>query len=194
MGKLTFILGGARSGKSTYAQQLATQRAQRVLFVATAQALDEEMQARIAKHQAERPAGWQTLEAPRRVGKAVMEANFDGELVLLDCLTLLLNNLYASGGGHEDELPEDVWNVEFDEAKVVKAFERELADIETAIGSGPAEWVIVSNEVGLGLVPEYPLGRSYRDALGWANRRLAARADEAYLLAAGIPIPLHNFR
>lgn len=176
MGKhFTLILGGARSGKSTYAERLAAQSGGRVLYVATAQAWDAEMAARIARHRAERPAGWQTLEAPIEVGRAVASAP-PADVVLLDCLTLLASNVIVA-------LPAPP-QVEAAEA----ALGREVDALLTAYAAGSASWIVVSNEVGLGIVPAYPLGRVYRDALGRANQRLAAVADRVLFMVAGLPI------
>jgi adenosylcobinamide kinase/adenosylcobinamide-phosphate guanylyltransferase len=176
MGKqLTFILGGARSGKSTYAQKMIEDSAQSALFVATATASDEEMAARIQAHQASRSKVWQTLEAPLAVGQAISR-QAPTAWVLLDCLTLLTNNVLFS-------LPEPV-----DEATYGAAMDQEIAQLLAAYQSHPGDWVIVSNEVGLGLVPAYPLGRVYRDALGRANQQLAAAADIVLFMVAGIPM------
>jgi adenosylcobinamide kinase/adenosylcobinamide-phosphate guanylyltransferase len=172
---LTFILGGARSGKSDYAQSLVNSTGAKVLFVATAAALDEEMQARISAHRSRRPAHWTTLEATHDVGKAVLAAP-PSEWVLLDCLTLLLSNLLV-------DLPEPII-----EADYSRAVEREMDGLLGALSSSPAKWVIVSNEVGLGLVPEYPMGRYFRDALGRANQRLAQAADVVYFMVSGLPM------
>jgi len=174
--KLTLILGGARSGKSTYAQRLATDRGQHVMYVATAEAGDEEMAARIAAHRAERPPHWQTLEAPRSVGSAIDSNSGDAEVILIDCLTLLANNVIVP-------LPEPV-TYEAAEA----ALNAEVEGLLSAYDASNAEWIIISNEVGLGLVPPYPLGRVYRDALGRANQRLAAAADEVLFMVAGLPM------
>ena len=124
-----------------------------VLYVATAAAGDEEMAERIAAHKANRPANWYTLEAPLKVGQAIQIAE-PTHWVLLDCMTLLATNVLLS-------LPETV-----KEAEYQSAMEIELAELLEAYQNSPAEWVIVSNEVGLGLVPEYPLGRLFRDVLG----------------------------
>lgn len=180
-GKLTFILGGARSGKSYYAERFAHDFGGPVLYIATAEALDEEMKVRIQNHQAARPAHWFTLEAPRHVGKAFMDWQAEkGQgavgLVLLDCLTLLTNNLAL---GQTDEIDED---------QLTAALSDELDAILAAVTASGLHWLIVSNEVGLGLVPPYPLGRVYRDALGRANQRLAAAADEVLFMVAGIPM------
>jgi adenosylcobinamide kinase/adenosylcobinamide-phosphate guanylyltransferase len=173
---LTLILGGARSGKSRYAQQLAVEYGQRVLYVATAEAGDEEMIERIADHRRSRPSNWETLEAPRQAGAAVAALPRPYEVILLDCLTLLASNLIVP-------LSEP-----YGEAAAITALQPEVDGLLEAYHAGPAAWIIVSNEVGLGLVPPYPLGRAYRDALGWANQRLAAQADEVILMVAGIPL------
>jgi adenosylcobinamide kinase / adenosylcobinamide-phosphate guanylyltransferase len=173
---LTLILGGARSGKSTHAQQLARERGgDDVLFVATAQALDDEMAARIAVHRADRPAAWRTLEAPRHVREAISHIGLCS-VVLVDCLTLLVSNAVVA-------LPES--------ASVAEAEAVALAEVEELIAAyrrGEASWIVISNEVGLGVVPPYPMGRAYRDALGRANQRLAVEADEVLFMVAGIPM------
>ncbi len=179
--KMTLILGGARSGKSALAQKMALQSGRPVLYVATATAGDEEMAARIAAHQAERPAHWHTLEAPLRVGAAIAAAKPAGaDLVLVDCLTLLANNVLAP-------LPEAISSAEADAALAA-----EVDGLLAAYMASSSEWIIVSNEVGLGLVPPYPLGRLYRDALGRANQRLAAAADEVLFMVAGLPLVLKS--
>jgi adenosylcobinamide kinase/adenosylcobinamide-phosphate guanylyltransferase len=172
---LTFILGGARSGKSDYAQSLVNTEGAKVLFVATAAALDEEMQARISAHRSRRPAHWTTLEATHHVGEAVLAAP-PSEWVLLDCLTLLLSNLLV-------DLPEPII-----EADYYKSVDEEMDGLFGALSSSRAKWVIVSNEVGLGLVPEYPMGRYFRDALGRANQRLAGAADTVHFMVSGLPM------
>jgi adenosylcobinamide kinase/adenosylcobinamide-phosphate guanylyltransferase len=184
--QLTLLLGGARSGKSRYAEQMvqvpstAADAPTRVLFVATATACDEEMTRRIAAHRADRPAHWHTLEAPLQPGQAAREylasqaAPFDW--VLLDCMTLLANNVLFS-------LPENV-----SESDYQAALDSEVEQLTAAFQAGSASWVIISNEVGLGLVPPYPLGRMYRDVLGRANQRLAAAADTVLFLVAGLPL------
>jgi len=176
---LTLILGGARSGKSAHAQQLARERGgDDVLFVATAQALDDEMTARIESHRRERPAGWRTLEAPRHTGQAIARAE-PIAVVLVDCLTLLVSNAVLA------QAPESASAAEAEAAALA-----EVKELLAAYQSGTASWIVISNEVGLGLVPPYPVGRTYRDALGRANQRLAARADEVVLMVAGIPMKI----
>ncbi|MCB0043165.1 MAG: bifunctional adenosylcobinamide kinase/adenosylcobinamide-phosphate guanylyltransferase [Caldilinea sp.] len=174
---LTLILGGARSGKSTYAEQQAAAAGGRVLYVATAEAWDDEMRARIAAHRAQRPATWRTVEAPRAVGAAARAALDDGaDVVLVDCLTLLASNVIIA-------LPEGS-----DERAASASLNEELDALLAAYEASDAAWFVVSNEVGLGIVPAYPLGRVYRDALGRANQRMAALADRVIFMVAGLPM------
>ena len=184
LGKLTLILGGARSGKSSYAQRLALDHGGRVLYVATAQALDEEMSARIAAHRAERPQDWETIEAPTLVAAGLSGMKMV-DIILLDCITLLVTNLLLEAGAGENEP---------DEKGSSERVETEIQGIITSVQTFKADWIIVSNEVGLGLVPAYPLGRIYRDLLGRANQRLAGAADEVFFMISGIPVPIHPFR
>ncbi len=175
--KLTFILGGARSGKSSYAQQVAQGKGGKVLYVATATAGDDEMKTRIENHRAERPSDWQTLELPLNVAEAIERelAERPADVVLLDCMTLLASNLIL-------RLPEDT-----SEQQASQAVLDEVEALLACMKKSNAHWIIVSNEVGLGLVPPYPLGRIYRDALGRANQRLAMISDQTILMIAGIP-------
>jgi adenosylcobinamide kinase/adenosylcobinamide-phosphate guanylyltransferase len=181
LGKITFILGGARSGKSHYAQQLASQRGKNVLFIATAQAFDAEMQQRITAHQQERPQHWRTLEVPLNVSQALAHHRYPAEIILLDCLTLLVSNILLASGTEEN----------VDEQRVTEAVDREVNELLDWVATHSADWIIVSNEVGLGLVPPYPLGRVYRDVLGRANQKIAAKAEEVFFMVAGLPLPIH---
>jgi adenosylcobinamide kinase / adenosylcobinamide-phosphate guanylyltransferase len=163
--RLTLVLGGARSGKSRFAEGLVMRTAPPWTYVATAEAFDDEMTERIAHHRERRDANWQTLDAPHDLAAAV------GTLAgpaLIDCLTLWLSNVMLAGGDVEAES------------------ERLLA----ALGSAPGPLVAVSNEVGLGLVPETPLGRAFRDAQGRLNQRVAAAADRVIFMAAGLSLNL----
>lgn len=160
---LTLILGGARSGKSTHALGLAKGR---VLFVATAEALDDEMAARITAHKTERPAEWDTLEEPRNIARELRPRVNRYDTIVIDCLTLWVSNLLQAGGTPAE------W----------------VAPLVAAYQAGTANWVVISNEVGLGIVPDNPLARRYRDALGAVNRLIAAAADQVLLMVAGIPL------
>lgn len=174
--RITLVLGGARSGKSDYAEKLAAEFGERVLYIATAEAGDGEMEARIKAHRQARPTTWSTLEAPNNVGAALdnfVDTPPDG--LLLDCLTLLVSNMVLS----MEEQPEP----EIDAA--VKA---EIDAIVAAQRQMDVPLIMVSNEVGMGLVPPYPLGRVYRDVLGRANQHFASLADRVLLLVAGLPV------
>ena len=173
---ITLILGGARSGKSRFAQELAAKLGKRVLFVATGEALDEEMHARIEAHKRSRSSTWKTLEAPTNVAKALRNKSYDAEVVIIDCMTLLVSNLMGT---------EDI-----DAETLEKKVTAELKELVAFMRTREAHFIIVSNEVGLGVVPAYPAGRVYRDALGMANQMLAKNADDVYFMVAGIPIPL----
>lgn len=171
---MTLILGGARSGKSTFAEQTARESGKPVLFIATAAAGDEEMAARIRRHQASRPACWQTLELPMDIGRSLQKTA--AGVVIVDCITLLINNILLS-------LPEN--------ASEDTAMEKVRAEIDELIAAQArlgGRWLVVSNEVGLGLVPPYPLGRLYRDALGRANQSLAVAAARVIFMVAGLPL------
>ena len=171
--QIILLLGGARSGKSRYAQQLAMELSDKVLFVATGEALDEEMQARIAEHKKDRPQSWRTLELPSGLGKGIENQIADSGVVLVDCLTLLISNLLCD----EPDYPEA-------EKRVLS----EINQLTAAMDRLDANFVIVSNEVGMGLVPDTKLGRIYRDLLGKANQLLAQRATEVYLMVACLPV------
>ena len=178
----TLVLGGARSGKSTFAQRLAIRLGGPVLFVATGSPLDEEMAERIAAHREARPSSWRTVEAALHVGAAVRENN-GARVVLLDCLTLLASNWLTEGSQPGGAAPGP------DAATLL---ENELASVLKETRARGAHLIVVSNEVGMGIVPPYPLGRRYRDLLGEANQRLAEQTDAVYLLVAGIPVELKS--
>jgi adenosylcobinamide kinase / adenosylcobinamide-phosphate guanylyltransferase len=173
------ILGGARSGKSAHAETLATELGGPVLFVATAEALDDEMAERIRAHQASRPPRWETAEAPIGLAAAIRRAGTRPSTILVDCITLLVSNLVMAEGSSEADM--DAGRIEQEVAVEIDGMLDAARDLN-------ANLVVVSNEVGLGLVPEYRIGRLYRDALGRANQRLAAAVDEVYLLVAGTPM------
>ncbi len=186
--RLILIVGGARSGKSAFAERLAIKSGRSVAFIATATAGDEEMRERIARHRAARPTAWRTIEEPLDLTGAVLQASKLADVLLLDCVTLWLNNLFAqTTGHHEREEGQYAASTLFDETAL-----QEVEKLLTAARSlEPGKTLlIVTNEVGLGIVPAYPLGRLYRDTLGYLNQRLAQAADRVYLMVAGMGIDL----
>ncbi len=183
MGKLVLILGGARSGKSSIAEKLAERSGGRVTFVATAEAWDDEMRRRIERHKAERPAGWSTVEEPIALAEAVQAAAPESDTVLVDCLTLWVSNKLCQV--NLDVPPEERRAVE---EQLERELEQTAARLVEAARSTGVTLLLVSTEVGLGLVPDNPLGRVYRDLLGLLNRRLAAEADQVLLMVAGLPV------
>jgi adenosylcobinamide kinase / adenosylcobinamide-phosphate guanylyltransferase len=165
MTELIFVTGGARSGKSSFALEKARELGgDTVTFVATAERSDDEMMDRIAHHQLERPSAWKTIEAPREV----LIADLKSKVVLLDCLSLFVSNLLLDG---------------LDESVI-------LERTQNILDSKTQTLIVVSNEVGMGLVPEYPLGRQFRDVLGRANQLVARASTQAFFLVSGIPLRL----
>jgi adenosylcobinamide kinase/adenosylcobinamide-phosphate guanylyltransferase len=190
MGKIILILGGARSGKSSFAEQKARELGgDAVLYVATSEAKDDEMRLRIQKHRAARPAGWDTLEVPRHLAPAIQASGSPARVILVDCITFLVSNhLMAASEPLGDPFGPPSTDP-FDETieAAVRADVRALVQLAR---QNDLTLLVVSNEVGMGLVPAYDLGRAYRDLLGRANQDLASQADEVYLMVAGLPIYL----
>ena len=178
--RVVLVLGGARSGKSAFTQSLALEWGEPVVFVATASALDAEMAARSEAHRRSRPASWRTLEAATAIGDALRQTRQDRRTVLLDCLSLLVSNCLEACGASASE-PEAA-------PRLAETVEGEVAALLEAARDLGCHLIVVSNEVGMGVVPPYPLGRAYRDVLGLANQRVAAAADNVYLMVAGIPV------
>ena len=169
---VVLIVGGVRSGKSRYAQHLAEQST-RVTFVATAERReDEEMHRRIERHRAERPAHWATVEEPIALGRVIQASENKCDAILIDCLTLFGSNLMEACGS--------------DEASI----EASVGELCAALKATTRTVILVSNEVGSGIVPAYVLGRRFRDIVGEINQRVAAVADTVLLMVAGLPFPL----
>lgn len=172
-----FILltGGARSGKSRFALTMAEKMGGRVLFAATAEAGDEEMASRIENHKRERPPHWETLEAPTDIGQEISRRADEVGVVIVDCITLLVNNVFSRYASADD-------------ATMEEAVIKEVEGLTECIRQHPARFIVVTNELGLGLVPTNSTSRLYRDVLGRANQRLAEAADEVYMLISGVPL------
>lgn len=183
--RIIAVIGGARSGKSTFAEELAKKMQRPTLYIATAQNRDAEMADRIAKHRASRPSTWQTVEAPLDLETAILESGDQAEVLLVDCLTLYISNLLLERLGDlsdqdDPRIPPEEEQVILEKVKsVLKAAKRVSGTI-----------IFVSNEVGWGIVPLYHSARAYRDVVGRANQLLAAAADRVYFVQAGMALEL----
>ena len=182
--QLILVLGGARSGKSTFTEQLAKRSTRSVAFIATATAGDDDMRLRIEKHQAARPAEWHTIEEPLNLSLAIHKAASLADVILLDCMTLWVSNWLFTQENIDDASP-----------ITSSYYEGVLAEIDGLLTTFRAldsqkTLIIVTNEVGLGIVPSYTLGRVYRDVLGLVNQRLADAADRVYLMIAGLGVDI----
>ena len=171
MSEFIFILGGARSGKSAYALNLAKERSRKVIYIATAEAGDSEMRSRISKHKAFRPRYWKTIEEPLDLIAALKKHKHKYQVIIIDCLTLYLSNLMHKG---------------LTRAAVIK----KIKDTTGYIKAMRESVIVISNEVGLGIVPENRLAREFRDIAGLTNQIMARAADEAVFIQAGIPLKL----
>lgn len=171
MGKIIFITGGARSGKSTYATELAKNVASQVIFLATGIAKDEEMKKRIDRHKKSRPSCWRTIEETKDISSILLDIQPPCELVIMDCLTFFVSNLLLEGVDEETILQEI----------------KKIVDIMRQVNYTT---IVVSNEVGGGIVPDSELGRRFRDIIGLANQIMAKSAREVYLIVSGIPVKL----
>jgi ABC-type cobalamin/Fe3+-siderophores transport system ATPase subunit/adenosyl cobinamide kinase/adenosyl cobinamide phosphate guanylyltransferase len=172
-GRLTLITGGARSGKSSFAERMAAESGTRVMYVATCEPMDAEMRARVSKHRERRPKSWITVEEPLEIASTITNEAKNYDAVLVDCLGLFVSNHLLAQGEDAD-----------DESKT-EAVLTEVARFAKAARDAECHVIVVTNEVGMGVVPAYPLGRLFRDLLGWANQIVAEEADEVYLCVAG---------
>lgn len=183
MGQITFITGGARSGKSTYAEHLAKKDKRQITYIATSIAFDEGMKHRIKKHQSRRPKQWLTIERYRDFDALLEVEEYQrSDILLVDCITVMISNLMFYSG------------LDFDTCKVEEVDELEkkiTLEIEKLLDlSQEKDMIIVSNELGMGLVPAYKMGNYYRDIAGRINQLIASRADEMFFIVSGLPMKL----
>ncbi len=190
MSGMTLVLGGARSGKTSFAIALASGRPAPVVYVATAERGDPEMAARIARHRAERPAAWRTLELSNGLDERLTTSVEPGETVLIDCLSVWLSNELLSLQDWKSQADGSFDQSVTEEAEL-RLLER-VARLAAWSSMRDGETIVVSNEVGSGIVPAYPLGRLYRDILGRSNQRIAASSSSTFLIVAGIGVDLRS--
>jgi adenosylcobinamide kinase / adenosylcobinamide-phosphate guanylyltransferase len=185
MSRIILITGGARSGKSSYAENLAKEFNEDVLYIATAIPFDDEMKDRIAKHKERRPANWHTFEGYRNLKQVFENDKITFGVILLDCITVMVTNLMFDLIGEDVELlsAEALARVEMEVMK-------EVSDFVSSIERTSKTVMFVTNELGSGLVPEYKLGRIFRDIAGRVNQYLAGRADEVFMTVCGIPMKI----
>jgi adenosyl cobinamide kinase/adenosyl cobinamide phosphate guanylyltransferase len=169
---ITLVTGGARSGKSDFALRKASAFSGGKVFLATAEPLDEEMRRRVEEHRKNRGQDWETIEEPLNICGAIREAQGDHGVILLDCLTLWVSNLLTRASLEENSARE------------------RIDEFAALLPSLDCNLLVVTNEVGMGVVPENPLARLFRDLAGLANRKVAEAADEAYLMVSGLPVKL----
>ncbi|HWR62004.1 MAG TPA: bifunctional adenosylcobinamide kinase/adenosylcobinamide-phosphate guanylyltransferase [Clostridia bacterium] len=185
MGKAILITGGARSGKSSYAEKLAKELEGRILYIATSIPFDDEMKSRVKKHRESRPSEWDTYEGYRGLGQVIAEKGIGYSVILLDCITVMLTNLLLEHPGidYENACYED-----FEEAE--KEIRKEAEELLESISCSEATVIMVTNELGSGIVPESLLGRVFRDIAGRVNQYVAERCDEVYVTICGLPLKL----
>ena len=173
MGKITFILGGARSGKSQFALNLAKKTSKAVIFIATAIASDKEMRERIKLHRKNRPSYWKTIEEPKKLSSLIRGSPKKTELIIIDCMTIFISNLLLEG-------------------KSDHYVEGEISSILKTLGKSGFNSLIVSNEVGMGIVPDNPLARRFRDLAGKINQSIAKASNEVYFIVSGLALKIKN--
>ncbi|MDW2744767.1 bifunctional adenosylcobinamide kinase/adenosylcobinamide-phosphate guanylyltransferase [Atlantibacter subterraneus] len=180
---MILITGGARSGKSRHGERLVQGMAERVLYIATSMIFDDEMAERIKHHQLSRPAHWRTVEAWRDVPAVITPENDPQEAILLECITTLISNLLFDFVG---DTPEESWDYTAIEAHI----DAHITQLLAACAACPSPVVLVTNEVGMGIVPENRLARHFRDIAGRVNQRLAEQAEQVWLVVSGIGVKI----
>lgn len=180
-GKLILALGGSRSGKSELAEKIAASLGERIVYVATAAVRDDEMADRVRRHRERRPQSWETVEEEKNVIEEIRKGR-EGDVFLLDCASVWITNLLL-----DENVPKPGVGTVEKEAYIVAQATLLANTVESGV-----HLIVVSNEVGLGLVPEYPLGRIFRDVAGRVNQMLAAKADQVYFTVAGIPLEIKS--
>ena len=180
MAEIILVTGGARSGKSAFAERRVAAMAEQVGYIATAQAWDEEMRLRIEIHQQRRPAGWQTFEAPRQAAAVLAKAAAETKAILFDCLTMFVTNCMC-----QEDFPADPEDGQ-------RYIARETEALLRAAQQATCPVVFVTNEVGLGIVPDNAMSRAFRDYAGWVNQQVASQAQQVFLVVSGLAVDVRR--
>jgi len=185
MNNIIFITGGARSGKSTYAEKLASETKGQVLYIATSIPFDDEMKDRVKKHKERRPATWCTFEGYKNLKQVFYNNDMQFDTILLDCITIMVTNLmFETAGDNFDDLSDESI------ATMEKEILQEVSDFLFEAEKSRKTVIIVTNEIGCGIVPEYKMARVFRDIAGRVNQYIASRSQEVHLVVCGIPIKI----
>ncbi|MBZ9687169.1 bifunctional adenosylcobinamide kinase/adenosylcobinamide-phosphate guanylyltransferase [Clostridium estertheticum] len=185
MKNIVLITGGARSGKSTYAEKLAKEEKGEVLYIATSIPFDDEMKDRVKKHKQRRPANWRTFEGYKNLKQVFYNEDMHFDTILLDCITIMVTNLmFDSAGDNFDDLNNE--EIDTMESEILL----EVSDFISEVEKSAKTTIIVTNEIGSGIVPEYKMARVFRDIAGRVNQYIASRAQEVHLVVCGIPIKI----
>lgn len=184
MSRLILVTGGARSGKSNFAEETVRSFGGNILYIATATAFDDEMKERIRRHRLQRPASWETLEAFRDFDRTLPDMLKERDAVLLDCVTVMVSNIMLQKAMDWEDLSVDQVNEVESEVSV------QVAALLLIISEADIPFILVTNELGMGVVPPYALGRAVRDIAGRVNQQLARAADEVYMCVSGIPVKI----
>lgn len=185
MGKSILITGGARSGKSSYAEKLARELGGNILYIATSIPFDEEMKSRVKKHRESRPSEWDTYEGYRGLGRVISEKGEQYKGILLDCITVMVTNLLLEYPGIDYD------NAGYEDfAEAEKAIKEEIEELLKCVSKSQATVIMVTNELGSGIVPENLLGRVFRDIAGRVNQLIAEQCDEVFITVCGLPLKL----
>ncbi len=184
MGKIYYVSGGARSGKSSFAEKIAFDSQKNKIYIATAYVYDDEMQERVRLHKSQRGEDWITIEAYKNLSSLLKEYAEEENIILLDCLTNLVTNFMLTLHEDWDSVPKEKI------AEIQKITENEIHDLLDFIKSSSLDLIVVSNELGMGLVPAYALGRHFRDIAGRMNQIVAENADSASFIVSGLELKL----
>jgi len=183
--KIVLVTGGARSGKSTFGEKYIAELASRIAYIATAIPFDDEMKSRIKHHRGSRPQEWTTVEKYFEIDRVIPSIAFEHDGIILDCVTLMVSNMMLEAPDVDWENPDPAKVNEIQDAAIAHA-----KAIVEALKASKMSGVLITNEIGMGIVPENPMARAFRDIAGRVNQTIASMSDEVWLLVSGIPVKI----